>query len=133
MTTSPSKLLKRVQFWQKELATLGISAWRLDELELVESDDFRAQVCASSHYDLYKLRFDREFLEDATEQDLDETIVHELLHVVMRDLDTATDRAIRYTPGGEDGELHSSIKLAREALVHRLSLQIVSTFYADKG
>lgn len=84
-------LQRRVQFWIKKLAPLGLGHWEIDVevLDNIEHDakgTCRAQIKSSPMYDEATIEFNKAFVNSP---DIDYLIVHELLHAVMRDLDAA--------------------------------------------
>lgn len=133
MKITPIQLAKRVERWSKDLVELGLAHWRIEYIcitdEMPTDADGGARANASvnvSHlYDSYTLHFRDSFIEEADERELDEAIVHELLHVWMRDLDEAIDSAsgfmteqVRY----ENGERTTA---ARERMVENMARLIV--------
>lgn len=129
MRITEKQLTTRVERWMSELEALAIGHWRLDSLEVVDSDDFWAAVLSNGSYDRFQLRFDREFLSDTDEAGLDEVIVHELLHVAMRDLDAALKVAFPFVPGADEGMWWERVKHEEEGLIQRLAVYIVSQHY----
>lgn len=86
-------LAKRVERWQQTLAPLGVSHWRIGAVTVTDDvpgqPDSQAAVQPSHDYDSVRFWFLEEFVDSATERELDEAIIHEWMHVAMRDFDAA--------------------------------------------
>jgi hypothetical protein len=130
------QLAKRVEKWQYALVELGVAHWRIIAVTLTDEmpneDDADASVRVSSNYDSYHIFFRNEFIETTDEDRLDETIIHELLHVSMRDLDEALETAEAWmTPAGYNDWAHT-VNHAREGHVERLARLIKRLYYDEK-
>lgn len=133
MKITPIQLAKRCERWSKTLAELGLAHWRIETVTL--TDDMptdgdgsgRANACVhvSELYDSYALHFRNEFLENADEREVDEAIVHELLHVCMRDLDEAASSAFDYMSAASRDEWGQRMHAARERMVENQARLIV--------
>lgn len=121
MTTA--QLVKRVTFWQKKL---GLDHWDI-EVEVVESphasgnSNLATAACWSSDtYDNAKIEIREDYAEWELE-DLDQTIIHELMHIVTRDIDR-TARLLREEIGASAWNLYSAVwDREIEGLVDRLA------------
>lgn len=96
------QLGKRVAHWQ-DILCLG--NWEFDVCivdELGEDSEYRAvaSVDAMDDYDTATIKFLRDWLDNADEQDIDRKIVHELMHVLFRNYDHAV-QSIRSQVGGQ--------------------------------
>lgn len=90
------QLLKRVKFWQRTLVDLGLQHWRIEECAIEHEDAMEsraASVGTSKQYASVWFKFRRDFLDEAPTDKIDETIIHEWLHVYLRDLEEAKDGA----------------------------------------
>ena len=126
MKIEPVALAERVEWWQKYLVELGIAHWRIDCITITdELENANASVWVSSDYDTMAVRFDADFVEEASAQRLDEAIVHELLHVWMRDLDRAIDSAEDYLSAASRAEWSARIDHERENMVEQAARLIV--------
>jgi hypothetical protein len=124
------QLYDRVESWMKELSYLGLSHWRIDSLEIGDAEgNYWASVQPNGLYDRFRIRFDEDWLKETHERELDEVIVHELLHCAMRSLDQATEEAFDYVPMGRASEWNQRVTFEREGLVNQLAFQIVSFWY----
>lgn len=92
------QLTRRVEWWQKRLENLGIGHWPI-EVRLVEGEphgqsNSSAAVFVPDNYDFGIIEFKSDKINgpDITPRGVDYTIVHELLHLVMRDLAKAAER-----------------------------------------
>ena len=102
---TPGKLRSRVAYWQKALAPLGVGHWKIT-VDIVDEPEGRrgsdAGVFIPSHYDHADMQVRRAHVEDCTQEELDCTIVHELVHLAMRDLRSVVDSAsCRLSPSAE--------------------------------
>lgn len=127
------QLAKRVETWQKRLGSLGLGHWRFS---LVLCDQTpggplaKASAEVSHAYDTVTFYFTHEFLEDADDRDLDECILHEWVHVAMRDLDAAIEEADDFLSAASLTLWTDRVGHAREGLVDRLSRQIYALYNA---
>jgi hypothetical protein len=123
-------LAKRVKFWAKRLEPLGLRHWQIEVECLPEVDEETnkgAEVRVSRHYDSATIIFAGNKLDAMTDHEVDEVIVHELLHIVFRDLEEAHDSV--------KGELHpwirdswsERIEHETEGIVEKLARALVST------
>jgi hypothetical protein len=123
------QLLKRVKFWQRTLAELGISHWRIEECNIVEEPPTERQSAASCglsrQYASVWFNFRREFLEEASLTKIDETIVHEWLHVALRDLDEAKDGAETWMPAATWTDFEERYTHESEGVVEAFARLIV--------
>lgn len=123
----------RLQFWQKKLSLLGISHFRIDKCEIVDECeggyDAAASVSTSGKYDRFTVQFRRDEIETYSDAEIDEVIIHELLHVAMRDYDTAVEYVDSYELGQATFQAWSKRVLhEREGLVDRLAKQIYALY-----
>jgi hypothetical protein len=130
LNITSTQLAKRVEKWQKHLAPLGIGHWNIESVNLVDETpaDVGAQATVGSHslYDNCIFWFTHSFIEEATERELDETIVHEWLHVAMRSFDQAITSVEDSLAPAVNDQWHSWVHHEREGLVERLALLICS-------
>jgi hypothetical protein len=131
------QLQKRVEHWLKALPELGLVHWRanVDIVDEPSSDAYisaKASVACSSHYDTFWMEFRREWVDDdPDDDDVDQVIIHELMHVVMRDFDHEVDKVEEFL-GCVTKELWAdSVKHAREGLVERLARTLYRTSRSD--
>lgn len=133
---TPIQLAKRVEKWQHRLAHLGISHFRISAVHLVSDTPggprAQASVCASEHYDSAEFWFRWEFIEECTERQLDETIVHEWVHVAWRDFDESVRGAESWMPSRTYDDFEERITHEREGLVERLTRTIIDLYYDAK-
>lgn len=108
------QVVKRIDYWQHHpaLKHLGLAHWRftvkwhgdclttIGGEELPDYIDLAASATTSDFYTDADLTFSEEAMNDPLyEDDEDRYIVHELLHVAMRDLDVALDADLKdYLP-----------------------------------
>lgn len=142
----PVALAERVEAWQQKLWQLGVAHWRIKAVTLTDQVPRQAVrgdsppvagVIVSSDYDTVHFFFANDYLEELEEgglypdpdRELDETILHEWLHVAMRDFDEQLERVENWMPDATYGDFHDTLNHSREKLVDRLSRQLYS-FYA---
>lgn len=132
----PIALAERVEAWQKRLGPLGIDHWRIEVITVGDDDevtsrrDAIASAGVSTHYESVRFFFRGSYLEDCSLRDLDETIVHEWLHVVGRDLDFAYSELDEWFPLATWDLVLAGLNHARESEIERLARLIVSLWYA---
>lgn len=119
----------RVKYWVKKLALLGFSHYEIDVkvLSTEESEADLIYALADTHelYDLATLEFEKSWVSHLTKEQLDRVIVHELLHVAMRNHDRAV-RSIQFLilSGAAEDLWVDHVTNERENLVERLAALI---------
>lgn len=135
MEISPIELAERVQLWQQRLPLLGISHWRIQRVTVGGDDGRNANATAgvSPHYDFVYFYFNSDWLEEVgSMQELDETIVHEWVHVAGRDVDEVQSLVEDWMPRATWTMYHDAYHHAREGEVDRFAKQIVNLFEHGK-
>lgn len=121
-------LAERVEVWQHRLAVLGLGHWRIEGVTICDEvpgvNGSEAAVQPSFQYDSATFWFRADFVENAAEQVLDETIIHEWLHVAMRNLDQAMDSINDSLSPAAREVWQDRINFEREVLIDRLARQI---------
>jgi hypothetical protein len=130
------QLAQKVERWQERLRPLGISHWRIDRIIIGDespslSRSANASAGVSQNYDSVTFFFNGDYVEEAEERELDETIVHEWLHVFMRDLDELQERVEPWMPDATYEGYRDAWSHEREGEVERLARLIVSLYHAD--
>lgn len=129
MRITPINLAKRVERWQKRLVELGLAHWRITRVTITDrmpnGDHADASVQVSNDYDSYHIWFRDDFIVETDAKRLDETIVHELLHVSMRDLDESLENVEEWMPPAGYNDWSRVVNHAREGHVERLARLIV--------
>jgi hypothetical protein len=119
----------RIEFWLEELWTLGIGHWRIKDVEIVDEvdgqPDGKAGVWTSDYYDSCSFQFCRDDLPEGINREVDETIVHELLHVAWRDLAQASKIPSGSMSRDVAWELESRVEHETEGIIERLARLIV--------
>lgn len=119
------ELLKRVKFWQTTLVDLGLQHWRIEECLIVDETDHgptaAASVGTSKQYASVWFKFRRSFLEEAPPERIDETIIHEWLHVFLRDLEEAKDGAETWFPAASWTDFYERYEHETEGVVEGLA------------
>lgn len=130
------QVAKRVHFWQKELASLGIGHWRIESVSCVDevpgSPGALAAVAPSSSYASVTFWFKNDHVEDSNPRELDESIVHEWIHIVMRDLDVAIESVDDQLSRSVYELWNDRVTHERETLVDMLARDIVARHYAAR-
>lgn len=82
-------LENRIRYWLDTLAPMGCAHWAVD-VEITDAPDgnpdSNAACSFSTLYDTAKIEFNSSHIDEANDREIDCTIVHELLHLVGRDL-----------------------------------------------
>lgn len=138
-----TQIVKRVDYWQhhKSLRHLGLGHWRFivkwhDECEVGGKliEEAVASATPSPFYDDAVLTFSEEaFSTPDFEDDEDRVIVHELLHIAMRDLDEAMEADLKeFLPPPVQDSHEERVRHAKEWYIDALSRVIVSMDRASK-
>lgn len=121
------KLRGRVAYWQKRL---HLQHWVVS-VELVDHKPMgnRSAVAAidyEDHYDYAKMEILRSQIQEKTQEEIDRLLVHELLHLHMRDLDAAID----YVGGLIDSDSYyvwsEAVEHAQEGFIERIARTIAA-------
>jgi hypothetical protein len=126
-----AQVIRRVTFWAKRLHPLGLAHWRFevsfkDELP---DEDAVARVRSSSYYDTAWLEFRSDWIASEPMSKIDETIIHELLHVCWRDYQDAIDAVDEKLDPITYSDWRSRLVHETEGLVER----VARTLYALSG
>lgn len=123
-----TQLRHRIEFWQKKLKPLGVDHWWIDRISIVQdpggNPNSGAAVHTSNDYDRCSFEFAKETIETIDPRELDRTIIHEWLHVAMRDVDSAQRAAEAYLAPQTWEVLDDRFDHEKEGLVERLSFLI---------
>lgn len=119
----------RVLLWQKRLALTGVGHFEVGVQVIAalptEKNSARACVDISPYYDWVEFYITP---ETAAAPDVDYVIVHEWIHVAMRDLDDAT-HGVAETLGSEARRLYlDRLDHEAEGFVDRLARTIVHAY-----
>lgn len=137
MEITEQELADRVQEWGFWLADLGVSHFRINDVSMNEDSpsddpDAIASVITDDKYDSCEFWFSKAQVENWTEEELDETIIHEWLHVAMRDYDQAVDGMFSYyVPTNVYYESTRRLIHEREGIIERLARTLLA-FYNQK-
>jgi hypothetical protein len=117
------KVAERVEFWQKELTELGIGHWRIKGVSFFNTDysSRDATVHCETDYDSCVFEFRQDWWFEADQKERDETIIHEWIHVAMRDLDQVRNLVSQWMPEATFTNYEETHKHALEGFVERLS------------
>lgn len=132
------KLAERIEFWQERLVGLGLSHWRIHAVRVVGHDDMpsdrraKAAVQCEPMYDTCDFYFEHDYLAAASEAELDQTIIHEWVHVFMRDFDNAIESIEDALSPGVEQQWGDWVNHEREGVVDRLSRQIYVLYTVGK-
>lgn len=135
MTITKTQLARRVALWQKRLERAGVAHWELRDLLIVPREEMPlgpsvAAVHLPNDYDIFALHFSRESLDEMENQrQLDETIVHELVHVAMRSFDLAVSSAEDEFSPAAANEWNYRVKHERERFVDGIARAFVAAYY----
>lgn len=122
---TPAILRDHVTFWQRKLVDLGVGHFRIKDVEIVDETTSgphaNATTFISDNYDVVSFEFTKQFLRDEPDEEIDRTIVHEWVHVAMRDWDRIVDRLGDWMPNHMQYEMDALVDAEREGLVDRLA------------
>lgn len=122
------KLAERIELWQSRLARLGIGHWRIDAVHVDDETPggprANATVRPSYHYDSCEFWFKHDYVDNASEAELDETIIHEWLHVFMRDFDRAVESVEDQLAAAVRDIWDEHVDHEREQLIEAMARQI---------
>jgi hypothetical protein len=134
-----AQLHKAIQRWQQRLSPLGVGHWIVRSVTVSEDHpDGRRDACASvfrsGDYDAADFWFDSQWLVRTASEEIHRAIVHEWLHVAMRDLDNAInmDTLANFVPYTLRKLQVEQVDHEREGLIERLAVLIVQ-LYAKSG
>ena len=95
MKVDAAEMKQRVEEWMAYMPFLGLAHWQITvEINDAPDGNFGSNACVTPHadYEYAHLQFRREFLEEHEEWDeIDMVIIHELLHMVLRNFDGLHD------------------------------------------
>lgn len=130
------RLAKRVERWQHILSPLGVAHFRIEQVSAVDETPAgphsNVTVQIFTHYDSVKFWFTHEFLEGADEKGLDEAIIHEWVHVAMRDFDNALEAVEPWMPLHTYRDFEESVDHEREGLVDRVARCIWELYHVTE-
>lgn len=91
-----------------------------------------ASVQPSASYDSVFFWFKEEFLEEASKREVDEVILHEWMHVLMRDLDQAIESVEDELSPASEAQWNDRLRHEREGLVDRLARTFYLLYVSEK-
>ena len=120
-------LRSRVKFWQHALA---LDHWRFN-VKIVNSkpmghEGAGAAVDFDDHYDYATIEFLRQQVDDLSPEDCDRLIVHELLHVHMRDYDAAVEYVSDQLDDAAYDVWKEALNHAQEGFIERIAFALVT-------
>jgi hypothetical protein len=139
------QVAKRVDFWRKELELLGLSHWQLqldieDDLRTHHGDErANASVHTEDFYDAALIKIDSDVIPEDTPpaphllEHLDYCIVHELLHVAMRDFDAAIESIKDHLAPAAASQWEDRLEHEEEGFVDRTARAIVRMYHRHQG
>jgi len=126
------QLAKRVEAWKDRLEFLGLGHWRIDGVgildDIPDTENSVACVQTAHLYDNFRMFFRRDYIEESDEADIDETIIHELIHVAMRNLDRTYETVEEWMPRHTFADFMVTVGFEREAFVERLARTIYGLY-----
>jgi hypothetical protein len=128
MKITDVELAERIEEWQQRLELLGVAHFRIRAVTMTDDvpgwADSNAGVSVDVDYDTVTFYFDNRYVEGSTAKQLDETILHEWIHVSMRDLNNATNLAKSWMPEQTWSTFDENLDHHKETLVERLARQL---------
>lgn len=136
MKLTPIQLAKRVEQWQKRLPLLGVGHVTIKCVTLCDETpggpQAKATVQSSTHYDEAHFWFTFDFIAECDEAELDQTIIHEWVHVAMRDLDSAIESVDEQLSPAVNEVWTDRLEHEREGLVDKIARQIYHLWLASR-
>lgn len=125
MSLTVDELVVLIEDWQDKLGSLGILHWRIKAVTIGPdppgAEGASASVWSSSSYDTCEFYFKDSYVEEATRQDLEETIIHEWLHVAWRDMDASLGAGASWFTQAAWDDWSARVDHEREGIIDRLS------------
>lgn len=135
MNITQEQLTKRVAFWQKRLAPLGIGHFDAEYvgivLETPAGPDAAAASFISTSYDVVRMWYKAEFLDDCEKEQLDQLIIHEWVHVALRDLVRTHDILHRYLPPASLEDFEDRVLHEQEKVIDRIANALLSAYSSE--
>jgi hypothetical protein len=128
------KLAKRIEFWQKRLPMLAIGHFDIKCVTTTDDVPCRgglsavAAVQTSVLYDSCHFYFDNDFVDEADQHELDQTIIHEWVHVAMRDFDVSLHAVESWMPEQTYEDFKETVDQRREGFVDRVARQLYDAY-----
>lgn len=113
-----SALERLVRLWQ---GRLGLERWKIDVKVSSEPIGGFADVQASSQYEFATVTFAAGIADEVVEQ----TVVHELLHLLLRDTDALVEDARSQLHPQASVQVEKRYEYVQEGFVDRLAARIV--------
>lgn len=130
----------RIDFWRKELEPLGLMHWRFaldieDDPQTGKGVSAAASVLTEDFYDTAQIVVAADSIPDGrtSTEALDRYIVHELLHIVMRDLDQAIESIKDHLAPPAASQWEDRMEHEEEGVVDRIARAIVAMHYKHQG
>lgn len=121
------QLRRRIQFWQKQLPELGVGHWWIDRIGIVDApfgrENAKAAVWYSDQYDRCVFEFSHE-VANGDPREIDRTIIHEWLHVALRDHDKAVESLEGFLSPQSWEVADDRINHEKEGVIDRLAFLI---------
>lgn len=132
MRISEKTLGSRVEGWVAAFPSLGLTHWKIDTTIVdTEEGEPNAEVTPSMHYDTARIEFRKGFLEESNEEEIDLVILHELVHVAMRDLERALELPEAHLGMPARALWMDALDHHREGLVDRLARALYYAYSAN--
>lgn len=110
---------------------LGLDHFRT-EIACPDEHEWSGSAGYKTDYPNATITIRRTEAKDWSFDDREETVIHELLHLAMRDLHTATERALKQLPKPVRKVCAAEIEQHTERVVETLSRSIKAIAYADR-
>lgn len=121
------KRLRRLQ------TAMNLDHWNI-EVKFVDvcadNEDAGAAVMRSPSYDAAEIHVSTKHTAELTDFEVDVTLAHELMHVLMRDYDAAINQVLEYVPEKQRAVFDAWLDHAEEGVVDRLARTVVSCLTA---
>lgn len=133
------QLAKRVEAWQKRLGMLGLAQYDIDRVSTTDapgSNEYSAAcVTPSANYDRAVFEFRNDIVDWAYDNEnfeyLDQTIIHEWLHVVFQSQQNAIELVHNKLAPDVAEVWDEQLTHELERLIDRLARQIYAAFKSN--
>jgi hypothetical protein len=129
-----NQVCKRVDYWRSKLQALGISHWSITVSVVDEPQAGRRNAPAAASvgiedlYDTADIQFRADMVPAGaySDPDFDRYIVHEMLHVAMRDWDAAIHSVDEHLSPATAAQWIDRLEHEEEGVVDRIARAIVA-------